>query len=96
MLNFLVKILFTNELQVYNLFGPLVFHSTKDIYLYFSSKGFYFSLTHKYLAFFDDISVVGDRFGRSLQFYNLEIDKEAISDGCRSEIPGIGGVFEFM
>ena len=34
-----------------------------------------------------------DRFGRSLQFCYLEFDKEAISDGCRSENPGIGGGF---
>ncbi len=26
-----------------------------------------------------------DRFGRSLQFCHLELDKEAISDNCRSE-----------
>ena len=38
----------------------------------------------------DHISVDVDRFER---FSNLELDKEAISDGCRSENPGIGGGF---
>ena len=38
---------------------------------------------------FDDISVVVDLFGRSLRFNHQDFDKEAISDGCRSEIPGI-------
>ena len=30
-----------------------------------------------------------DLFGRSLRFNHQDFDKEAISDGCRSEIPGI-------
>ncbi len=30
-----------------------------------------------------------DRFGRFLRFYQLEYDKESISDGCRIEKPGI-------
>ena len=30
------------------------------------------------------------RFGRSLLFCHLELDKEAISDDCRSENPDIG------
>ncbi len=34
---------------------------------------------------FGHIFVVIDRFERSLRFYHLELNKEAISDGCRSE-----------
>ena len=32
------------------------------------------------------ISVVVVRFGRSKRFYDLEFEKEAIYDGCRTEI----------
>ncbi len=41
------------------------------------------SLTHVKFWFFDNMFV--DQFGRSLQIFHLEFDKEAISDGYRSE-----------
>ena len=34
-----------------------------------------------------------DRFGRTLRFCYLEFDKEAISDGCRSEDSGFSEEF---
>ena len=44
------------------------------------------SLTHSHLAFSAKSSLFVVRFGRSLRFCHLGFDKEAISDGCRSEI----------
>ena len=41
-------------------------------------------LTHKRLAFSTIYPLFVERFGRSLRFYNIEYDKEAISDGRRS------------
>ncbi len=49
------------------------------------------SLTHIRDVSFISQSFV-DRFGRTLQFCHLEFDKGAISNGCRSENPGIGGL----
>ena len=43
------------------------------------------SLTHRHSAFSTIYPLLVDRFGRSLQFCNLEFDKEAISDGYMSE-----------
>ena len=36
-----------------------------------------------------------DRFGRSLRFCHLELDKEATSDGCMSHFRVLGGGAEF-
>ena len=43
------------------------------------------SLTHVTFSFFDHVSVVNGRFGRSLRFCDLKFNKEVIYDGCRSE-----------
>ncbi len=43
------------------------------------------TLTHGRLAFLTLFLVFLNRFGRSVRFCNLEIDKEVISDGYRSE-----------
>ena len=43
------------------------------------------SLTHKHSALSAKSPLFVDRFGRVLQIFHLEFDKEAISDGCRSE-----------
>ena len=47
-------------------------------------------LTHKRLAFSSITPLFVDRFGRSLQFYHLQFDKEAISDGFMAD----AGVFK--
>ncbi len=45
------------------------------------------SLTHKRLAISSIYPLFVDRFGRSLRLYNLEFDKEAISDGLYGTLP---------
>ncbi len=51
------------------------------------------SLTHGTFSFFGQISVVMDRFGHSLRFSHLELDKEAILMVAGVNITGIGGCF---
>ena len=43
------------------------------------------SLIHKKFSSVGHISIVVDRFWRSLRFYYLEFDKEAISDGFKAQ-----------
>ncbi len=49
------------------------------------------SLHHVMFSFFDHFSVVVNRFLRFLRFGHLKFEKMAISDGCRSKMPGNGG-----
>ena len=60
------------------------------MYIYVTNS-FPHSLTDIWLS--DDVSVAlfVDRFGHFLCFCYLEFDMEAISDGCMSEMLGIGG-----
>ncbi len=52
-----------------------------------------FSLTHKRLAFSSISPLIVDRFGSSLRFCHLELDKEAFYDGylVHSRVLGGGG-----
>ena len=53
------------------------------------------TLPHKRLPFSTISTFFVDRFGRFIQFYYLDFDKEAISDDCRSENSSIGGFLNF-